>query len=200
MKPFSIVVLAAGKSSRMGTPKQLLRIGKKTFIERVLENAKELNSVDIICILGANAQDIKPFIPNGVEVLYNENWTKGMGNSLAKGIGHLNDDPIESVMILLADQPIIEVADLKKMLEMGSKYPHEIIASDYHGSLGVPAIFPKKHFPDLTQLEGNKGAKEMLMKLENQVHKYEHSSPIVDIDTQEEYLRYLLRRKSNQNR
>jgi molybdenum cofactor cytidylyltransferase len=190
MKPFSVVVLAAGASSRMGAVKQLLRVGEKTFIEQVLDSAKQLNPQSIVCVLGANYSVIEAIMPKDIIVLQNKEWPKGMGKSLAQGVEYLCDTnpSLEAVLVLLADQPTIALADLKQMIYISANNPQKIIASDYEGFAGVPVLFPKKYFVDLINLEGDQGARNMLKGLGNEVQKYKHSAPIKDVDTPDEYL------------
>ncbi len=188
MSTLSIIVLAAGGSSRMGTPKQLLSIGQTTFIEQVLEKARALQPDTLICVLGANAEKIEPYIPSEVELVHHSQWKRGLGSSIGAGIRYLEGQSgAQAIVILLADQPSIDPADLQKMVDLHASHPDKIIASYYEGSPGVPAIFPKEYWQELQQLDGDRGAKAILLKNSDRVILHHHSTNVRDIDTQEDY-------------
>ncbi|WP_158840768.1 nucleotidyltransferase family protein [Polaribacter sp. L3A8] len=193
MKNIAILVLAAGKSSRMNGIKQLEKINKKTLLEISLENIKTVFSSTIYCVLGANADKIKSKIhTNNIEFIKNENFENGLSSSIVAGITYFKKKKyhFDGIFILLADQPAIEVRYLEEMLHLFQQNKEVIMASNYGEKLGVPAIFPEKYFSDLLLIEGDKGAKEFINKRKNEIICPKQSTNFFDIDTKEDLLHY----------
>lgn len=202
MRNLAVLVLAAGASSRMQTPKQLLKIGDQTLLEVVLEKATAISSVNVICVLGANAELIQEHISSKkASFIINKNYSKGLSTSIVCGITSLQekDEIVERVLILLADQPAINVEYLKNLLHFSDKNPTKIVASKYPKNLGVPAIFPKEFFQELATLEGDSGAKEFLQKRKEQVIFTDFNTILIDLDTKDDYEKYIKHLKTNQS-
>lgn len=193
MKNIAVLVLAAGKSSRMKSIKQLEKINKKTLLDIILEKVKSIFSDNIFCILGANADIIKQeIISKNINFIKNKNFGTGLSSSIVAGIHHFKNNNLnfESVFILLADQPEIDVTYLKSMVFLSEENKDKIIASKYGNKFGVPAIIPKKYFDDLILIEADKGAKEFINHHKNDVLCPEVSTNLLDIDTKEDLNRY----------
>jgi molybdenum cofactor cytidylyltransferase len=190
------LILAAGESSRMGTPKQLLKWKDSTILETVITNVLKSKSAHNLVILGAHYDAIQSKIENyNIETLYNEHWKKGLGNSLAFGIKQLQKNyQVDGVLIVLADQPLIDSDYLNTLIntfEVGKK---QIIASDYGPDtsgekLGVPALFDICYFEELSKLDNDRGAKKTIMEHIENVITVNASQLISDIDTMEDYER-----------
>ena len=194
MENIAVLVLAAGKSSRMHTPKQLLKIGNKSLLEIVLEKALVVSSTPIYCVLGANATIIQQEIATkNVVYIINENYQEGLSTSIVSGITYLekNQPNLEGVFILLGDQPAIEIAYLKNLVALFSEHKKKIIASNYQKKNGVPAIFPKELFSKLLLLKGDFGAKEFLKVNSKRIISSDFKSTLIDLDTKEDYEKYL---------
>jgi molybdenum cofactor cytidylyltransferase len=189
MKNIAVLVLAAGKSSRMNGIKQLEKIKNKTLLDITLEKLKCVFSDEIYCVLGANADKIKAEITSeNIQFIENLNYEKGLSSSIVSGIEYFKREALnfDGIYILLADQPGIETAYLKSLLVLFKKHKDIIIASNYGNKLGVPAIFPKKYFPELLLIKGDKGAKEFINQRKNEVVCPELSTNFFDIDTKED--------------
>jgi molybdenum cofactor cytidylyltransferase len=189
MKNIAILVLAAGKSSRMDGIKQLEKINNKTLLDITLEKLKSIFSDKIYCVLGANADKIKAEITSkNIQFIENPNYEKGLSSSIVSGIEYFKKEALnfEGIYILLADQPGIETAYLESLLLLFQEHKDTIIASKYGNKLGVPAIFPKKYFPELLLIRGDKGAKEFLNERKSEVINPELSTNFFDIDTKED--------------
>jgi molybdenum cofactor cytidylyltransferase len=202
MRNLAVLVLAAGASSRMLTPKQLLKIGDQTLLEVVLEKATAISSVNVICVLGANAELIQEHISSKkVTFIINKNYSKGLSTSIVCGITSLQkkDEVVERVLILLADQPAINVEYLKNLLHFSDKNPTKIFASKYPKNLGVSAGFPKEFFHELATLEGDSGAKEFLQQHKEQVIFTDFNAILIDLDTKDDYEKYIKHLKTNQS-
>lgn len=193
MKNIAIIILAAGKSSRMNSIKLLEKINDKTLLELTLEKVKSFFSENIFCVLGANSNKIKSEISTeNIQVIENKNFESGLSTSIISAINHFKQKKMnfEGIFILLADQPGIEVTYLDKMLNLFQNNNSTIIASNYGKEIGVPVIFPKKYFSDLLLLKGDKGAKDFINKKKSEIIYPKTTTNFLDIDTQEDLLRY----------
>ncbi|ARV07548.1 glycosyl transferase [Polaribacter sp. SA4-10] len=193
MKNIAVLILAAGKSSRMGFTKQLLKVGTKTLLERAIEAGKKSKATTLFCVLGANLDEIKNEISTeNIEFIINKNYEKGLSSSIVTGINFIekSQNNFDAVLITLADQPKVDSTYLNQLIETFNSNSGKIIASKYDDKIGVPAIFPKIFFKKLVLLEGDKGAKNLLnSKLENILAVV--SDKLLDIDTKEDYKNYI---------
>lgn len=188
MKNIAILVLAAGRSSRMKTPKQLVKIGNNFLLEFVLSKAKAINKNHVYCVLGAKDALIRREISSSnIHFIYNANFKEGLSASIVSGISEIamKSQNYESVLILLGDQPAIEKEYLNEMIALFSKDESKIIASNYGEKFGVPAIFPRRYFSKLKKMNGDFGAKEMLNK-NSDVIALSTQTNFVDIDTEKD--------------
>lgn len=191
MKNIAVLVLAAGKSSRMKSIKQLEKINNKTLVDIALEKIKYIVPNNIFCVLGANSDKIRQeIITENIKFINNKNFEKGLSSSIVAGIQHFkkNELTFDGVFILLADQPAIEILYLKNMIDLFEKNSNTIIASNYGTKLGVPAIIPKKYFEDLLLIKADKGAKEFINKRKSEVLCPRIATNLFDIDTKEDLM------------
>lgn len=150
------VVLAAGASSRFGSPKQLAVLEGETLLARAVRMAREAGCTPVVVVLGASADAILTGCAlGGVQIVINEDWAEGMGASIRVGVGALRD--VEGCVVMTCDMPAVTPAHLRAL--MG---PGEVMASSYAGRRGVPAYFPRAAFAGLLALRGDLGAREML--------------------------------------
>lgn len=191
MSKLVVLILAAGDSSRMGFPKQLLKWKNTTLLQHTIDTVKKIAAEEIILVLGANSEKIKAEIDsNEVTVLVNKNWNLGLGDSIAYGINYIETilSEAESVLIMLADQPLIDTEFLIKMIESYRSNPTRIVSTFYEeGKFGVPTIFNKKYFPELLKLNDDKGAKSVLKKYSDDLLFIDGKDFINDIDTVKDY-------------
>ena len=193
MENIAILVLAAGKSSRMNSIKQLEKVNHKTLLELTLEKIQRISTSNIFCVLGANSDKIKSEISSkNVQFIENTNFEDGLSSSIVSGIQCFKrkNFNFEGIFILLADQPAIDSAYIEDMLHLFKQHKDKIIASNYGEKLGVPAIFPKKYFSDLFLIKGDKGAKEFINNKKNEVLFSTIKTNFLDIDTREDLQRY----------
>jgi molybdenum cofactor cytidylyltransferase len=150
------IVLAAGASTRLGEPKQLVELGSETLLERAVRTARDAGCAPIVVVLGANSEQIleRSNLGDAVVVL-NETWDEGMASSIRVGIGAVAG--ADSVLLMTCDQPAATADHLRKLTASS-----EITASAYAARRGVPAYFPASTFPALMQLRGDAGARELL--------------------------------------
>jgi len=189
MKNIAVLILAAGKSSRMNSIKQLEKINNKTLLDITLEKGKSIFPDTIFCVLGANSDKIKQGVTTqNIEFISNKNFENGLSSSIVAGIQYFRKKKFnfDGVLILLADQPAIEISYLESMLNLFQENKNTIIASNYGNKLGVPVIFPKKYFTDLLLIKGDKGAKEFINQKKDEVLCLKIATNFFDIDTKEE--------------
>ena len=194
MANIPILLLAAGGSTRMGDPKQLLSWGSKTLIEYQIEILQKTeNPVNVV--LGSNADQIIPITEKyNVPIFQNYHWKDGMGSSIAAGMNGLTRKfpQTDGVLIALVDQPLVPIEHFKNILKSFHPGEQQIIASlSATGWKGVPVLFDKQYFNELQNLTGKEGAKKIIQQ-HNQAVKYvECGNLLEDMDTPEAYQKML---------
>jgi molybdenum cofactor cytidylyltransferase len=163
--PVAALVLAAGASRRLGQPKQLLIHEGETLLARSVRQAREAGAEPVLVVVGAQAALIGAAVPaDGAVVVMNEEWAQGIASSIHAGVKGLDADA-RGVLILACDQPRLSAVHLRGLIEtFAAQSEPSIVASTYAGVFGIPAIFPRKAFPDLLALKGDKGARVLLMQ------------------------------------
>lgn len=187
----AIVILAAGASKRMGSPKQLLKWGDETLINYSIKTVQKVNTKSVVVVLGANFELIKNGIQTSeVTILNNPHWEKGLGTSIAVAVEYLQNSKssVDGVLITLCDQPLITSDFLKLLISKFQLDKNQIIATSYgNGKHGVPALFDKVYFNELMGLSDDQGAREILKRQSNNVIGVTPPESNVDLDTKEDY-------------
>jgi molybdenum cofactor cytidylyltransferase len=156
--------MAAGASTRFGSPKQLAKIQQMPMLLLMIGRAQALAGRAVSVVLGANAAEIAPSLARtDVPVIINRGWSEGLASSIRAGIEHLPGH-CEGALILLADQCAVTGADLQRLAQVWNQDPQAIVAAQYAGGWGVPAIFPRLAFPALLALRGDQGARGLLQR------------------------------------
>ncbi len=180
----AVLILAAGSSSRLGEPKQLLNYKGESLLKIIVKKALEISS-NIFVVLGHEKEKCEEELKNfkNLNILYNENHKKGMGTSISLGIE--NTKYFENTMILLVDQPFLPLIHLQVLKE--NIQNKSIIATSYgeNQKPKVPAIFPKIYYEELSKLDKDFGAKEILEK-ESCINIRLEKDFSIDIDTFED--------------
>ncbi len=190
-----IVIIAAGESKRLGTPKQLLVYEGKTLINRLIDIVKITGSYPITIVLGANAEKIQSQLTEtDLHIVYNSQWEEGMASSISLGVemATKNFDHLDGIMILVCDQPHINTNNIHSLIELQRQTKLPIAACYYENILGTPALFHQSLFADLMSLKGDIGAKKLIKLREEEVAKLHFNKGILDIDTMEDY-KFLLK-------
>ncbi|HEY1965598.1 MAG TPA: nucleotidyltransferase family protein [Acidobacteriaceae bacterium] len=171
------VVLAAGASTRLGEPKQLVMLGDETLLERAVRTAREAGCSPVVVVVGADyAQVLGNNVLGDAVTVINDQWKEGMASSIRLGVRTLGivAKDAEGVLLMTCDQPAVTA---KHLLRLTLKA--EVKASRYAGRSGVPAFFPKKYFDQLMKLKGGAGARELLAEA-----RYEElENGELDVDT-----------------
>jgi molybdenum cofactor cytidylyltransferase len=176
----SAVVLAAGRSARMGEAKQLLRVGGSTVLERTLENVRGSGVSEIVLVLGASAEVIREQLPHaffgGLKVVVNQDYEDGMASSLREGLAAVSPK-MDAAFIVLADQPFVRPETMDRIID---KYRHadaEIVVPYYRGQRGNPVLLDRSVFSEAMALEGDTGCRAIFGS---------HAAGIVEVDVDDE--------------
>lgn len=189
----AVLILAAGASSRMGRPKQVLPWKGTTLLGHAIKQVKAFSS-DITVVLGANAKAIKKSLDAEIDVVVNPFWKEGLGSSIAFGTkSKLERNQPDNILMVLADQPLIDIEHFEKLLATLNHNPAKVIATAYGKRKGVPAVFPQFFFKDLIALGGDNGAKQLMEKYGEGVLAIPSKRKTIDIDTPEIYEKLYLK-------
>lgn len=189
---FGAVILAAGSSSRMGTPKQLLEIEGRPLIVRAVEAALASPAWPVVVVLGAHAEKIRPALAR-LPVLIAENpaWSEGMAASIRTGIATLGQFSrrLDGALLALCDQPAFSANAIAQLVAAQARSGRGIAAARYSGRNGAPALFLRRHFPALARLTGEEGARALLNGDPTGVVPVDLPELAVDLDTPEDFAR-----------
>ncbi|HEY4323871.1 MAG TPA: nucleotidyltransferase family protein [Mucilaginibacter sp.] len=187
-----LIILAAGSSSRLGTPKQNLIYRGQTLLQKAIETAISSVCKPVIVVLGANESTIKPTITDmPVNIIYNPDWQEGMASSVRLGIKEMQKTkPVaDSVILMLCDQPFVDANILNTLVEAKTNNKAGIFGCAYNNTIGAPVLFDDVYFDDLLSLRGREGAKKLLTKYKDKVISVPFPLGSFDIDTVEDYER-----------
>ena len=183
-------MLAAGSSTRLGKPKQLLLFNGKSLLRHTIEAAVATGVKPLIIVLGANASLLTPEIDdNNTQIVINTNWKDGMASSIIAGLTALLEKypDTERVIFMMCDQPFVTTSLLNNLLITHQQTGKPIVASIYDGVIGVPALFYKSHFKELLQLQGDTGARKIINQDVSEVATVFFARGKIDIDTVDDY-------------
>jgi molybdenum cofactor cytidylyltransferase len=188
------IVLAAGGSTRMGSAKQILQFDGESLIRRATKTAVASQCEAVFVVVGAHANRVVPEIDD-LPVLRVENahWQSGMASSIRTGIDAVAavQPPFDGVILVLADQPAVTSELLNQLLAASEKAPAGLVACEYAGTLGAPALFTRRHFAALRALSGDRGGKSLLTAHAEAVIRIPFAPAAIDLDTRDDYERAL---------
>lgn len=165
-------ILAAGASSRFGSPKQLAKIGNKTLVDLALDALSSARLEHTCVVLGCNFEVINDHLQKrqkstefDFHILQNLDWNSGLSTSIHTATKFAIAENATHLLLLACDQPFVSPALIQKLLMFANETTHknDIIACNYENSAGIPAIFPNIYFDDLLELTGDKGAKPVIL-------------------------------------
>lgn len=190
ISPVGIILLAAGSSGRLGHPKQLLSYKGKILLQYLLDEATSSSASCIVIVLGADAENIKTKLSAGNHpVVVNEEWKEGMGSSIRCGIRALqkNYPDAEAAILMTCDQPFVTAALLDELVQTHWQTGKRIVSSSYDNTSGPPALFHRSLFPELLQLQGDKGARKITDTYAGERASVSFPQGNIDIDTAADY-------------
>ena len=189
---YGSIVLAAGASTRMSTPKQLLEYQGKSLLRQATSAAVAAVDGPVAVVLGAYAGQMYPEL-EGLPVLpvVNAEWPEGMGSSIRTGMKALlqAQPELEGVLLMLCDQPYVQASTLRALLEAHQQTKAPVAASCYAEVLGVPAFFHRSFFDKLLALQGQEGARKVISAHPEAVVAVPFPEGIIDMDTPGDYER-----------
>lgn len=190
MRPFvSGVVLAAGASTRLGQPKQLLPLGSTTLLESVLSEVRAASAIDeVVVVIGAAAAEVRRRVGfGGVKVVENPEFGQGCASSYQTGIAAL-DARAEAVAVLLGDQPGVDRTIIDTVADEWRRTRDRIMLASYRGREGHPIVFARGFFAELVALRGDKAAWKLVDAHRDSVRPVPVDRPHPrDVNTWQEY-------------
>ena len=189
------IILAAGSSSRLGQPKQLLVHEGKTLVRRIADVALALRKGPVTVVLGANRHAVANELEGlPVTLIDNPRYGEGMASSLKMGLAGLfvTQPKLDAVLVLLTDQPYVSLGLLLNLVETFQEGEKGIVACRYgvDGPLGVPAIFSTKYVEELLSLTGDKGARWILVKHRADCAEVPFEAGLIDLDSPQDLERF----------
>ncbi|SEM98718.1 molybdenum cofactor cytidylyltransferase [Stigmatella aurantiaca] len=177
------VVLAAGSSSRLGRPKQLLLHEGQTLVRRTAEAAVAAGLLPVVAVLGAHPEAVAAELAGlPVHPVLNPAWAAGMGLSLRVGLRALPPE-VDAALVVLCDQLRVDAAHLAALVDTFTRTHAPIVASGYAGARGVPALFSRALFAELEALAPEEGARRVITREPSRVVEVALAGGDEDIDT-----------------
>jgi molybdenum cofactor cytidylyltransferase len=187
------IVLAAGTSSRLGRPKQLLDLGGRGVLERVLDAAGAASLDEVVVVLGHAAEEIEKAVAfgEGVRSVANPDYLLGQSTSLRAGLGAVTKEA-EAAVILLGDQPGVRTEAIRMVVAAWRDGAGPIVQASYGGRPAHPTLLAMEVWPKLEELTGDEGARTFIAAHRRMRTLVEvGGEPPDDIDTEEDYRRVL---------
>jgi len=175
------VILAAGASTRFGSPKQIARIGTQTLVEHVQSELLSSTVDKVALVLGSNREVVQQQALPEVSILINEQWEEGIAASIRIAAQYALGLKASHLLLLVCDQPFVSSCLIDRIVSLSKFEPLNIVACRYGATVGVPALFPEQYFNLLLALKGDTGAKSVIKQAEN-VQLVEFPEGLTDID------------------
>ncbi len=186
----AVLIIAAGESKRMGTPKQLLNVEGETLINRMIHIVKKAVCFPVYVVLGASAETIQAQLPKlDIKIVHNAHWQEGMASSIRIGLNtaKAQNQALDGVMVVVCDQPYITENTITALLELQKEKDTPMAAAYYDQVMGTPALFHQTIFDEIISLKGDIGAKKIIQSRPEEVAKLHFEKGLLDIDTKEDY-------------
>lgn len=185
------LILAAGASSRMGRPKQLLDWGGRPLVRAAAETALAARLDPIVMVVGGARPEVEAALAGlPLHLVANPDYAAGQSTSLRAGIAALGE-LADAVVVLLGDQPFVSAAIVERLVAEWQASQAAIVAPVYAGQRGNPVLFARTVFPELLAIRGDQGARGVLAADPSRIHPvvFDDPRPLADIDTLEDYER-----------
>jgi len=182
------VVLAAGPSTRFGSPKPLVRLGGSPIVHRAAARAATVAGNSVTIVLGADAREIAPALrQSAASVVVNRDWEEGLASSIRTAVRSA-PPRCDGLLLTLCDQVSITPDDLRRLYVAWRRHPILVAAALYGGTPGLPAIFPRWAFVDLLELRGDRDPRLVLRRTADRLVRVPMSNAAVDLDAPEDLL------------
>lgn len=194
MSTIGLMILAAGASTRMGTPKQLLPFQGRSLLRYIAEEAIASCCNPVVVVLGSQAKRMKLEVDGlALHMVENQQWTDGMGTAISAGMTALTtiNPSLDAVVIVLCDQPFVSASLIDQLVESSRSTQCPIIASAYANTIGVPALFDRSLFTELRSMNANVGAKYLIKQHAEKVFQVSFPKGAIDLDTPAQYQQLL---------
>ena len=176
-------ILAAGPSTRFGSPKQLARLGGALVLHRAVANAAGVAGHSVSVVLGAHAREVAPALRlSAASVVLNREWAEGLASTIRAAVRGA-PPRCEGLLLLLGDQAAVTADDLKRLFAAWRRHPVLIAAALHGGAPGLPAIFPRWAFTDLLELRGDRDAAQVLRRNVDRVVRVPMPNAGIALDT-----------------
>lgn len=189
----SAIFLAAGESKRMGKPKLLLPFNDSTILEQSVDNLLNSRVDEVIVVVGNKAREMtEKLAKRPVRIAVNPAYREGMSTSIVRGLSMIDRKTL-AVMLVLADQPLIDKETINQLIETFLSHDKGIAIPAYQGKRGHPIIFSAKYKEELRELKGDAGGRQIIRGHPDDVLEVAVNSPSIniDIDTPENYHSYI---------
>ena len=184
------VVLAAGPSTRFGSPKQLIRLGGSPLVHQVAARAATVAGQSVTVVLGAHARDIAPALSRSpASTVVNRDWEEGLASSIRTAV-RTAPSQCDGLLLLLCDQAAVTADDLRRLYAAWRRHPVLVAAALYGGAPGLPAIFPRWTFPDLLELRGDRDPRVLLRRHAERLVRLPMANAGIELDTPEDLLQF----------
>lgn len=190
MTRVAAVVLAAGDSTRMGWPKQLLRFDGESLVRRAARTALASQCAGVFVVLGAHAAAVARELDGlALTLVQNPQWQEGMSRSIRVAVEAVAaaQPRFDGLLIVLADQPAVTTALLDRLIAASPTAPAGLVACEYAGTVGAPALFARRHYDALRALHGDRGGKAVLIAYADAVVQIPFPPASIDLDTPADY-------------
>ena len=190
-EPIAGIILAAGKASRYGKPKQLLKWKGNSFVHVVAETALRAGLSPVIIVTGAHAEQVESVVHDlDVLIVQNDEWESGQGSSIGSGVRHI-PNTCGGAIFLLVDQPQVNTSILHALKEKHADGLYPIVAPMVIDRRANPVLFDRTTFPDLMTIEGDTGGRAIFHKHRVEYLPWHDDSLLLDVDTPEQYQRLI---------
>lgn len=189
MNRVAAIIAAAGSSSRLGQPKQLLMLNGEPLLQRAVRVACEAGATPVFVVLGAYRELIESNLDlASAKIVANPEWEEGIASSVRAGVAAVESEAVHpaGVLLMTCDQPRVTTEHLRRIIDGFLRSSESAVASVYAGARGIPAIFPPEAFADLSALHGDKGARGLLANAHWPVLDVPLPGGEVDIDRPED--------------
>ena len=187
---------------RLGEPKQQLPFQGKTLLQRAVQEGLASGCAPVVVVLGAGAEVLEPELDGApVHIVQNPEWRDGMASSIRCGLQELLrvKPELTDCIFMVCDQPYVDAALLQKLVQAKQDGRSGIVASAYQDTVGTPVLFDQVYFPELLSLQGQEGAKKIILRHRDAMTLIAFPQGAVDIDTASDYAALLQAEKNNSN-